>query len=255
MAEAKGDTVRQLTESGVDRFRDYLKELREGGTADPPGILLMDPEASEPFALPCRVDQRVFPTRLELARYLNELLGGIAGLEEDVGLWSWLSLYYFDQVCPLGRDGSRQPGRDYRHILEPGYPHGHRHLLAGPFLVYRLHKEEARALLWSRIHRENQFHHELASRQALLANPTIIGAVNRLYLDARTGRPKRGAHDTERPQGTLRRFIDVVQQLDLNYDLYSMSVDALLGLLPEEFDAWKRKRRFWSRGRGVDAGR
>jgi hypothetical protein len=48
------------------------------------------------------------------------------------------------------------------------------------------------------------------------------------------------------PPGTLLRFIDVVQQLDLNFDLYSMNAEALIGLLPSEFDAWKPKKRFWS---------
>ena len=37
--------------------------------------------------------------------------------------------------------------------------------------------------------------------------------------------------------GTLFRFIDVIQQLDLAY--YSMSGKDIIGLLPPEFDKWK----------------
>jgi len=40
--------------------------------------------------------------------------------------------------------------------------------------------------------------------------------------------------------GTLYRFIDVVQQLGLTYDLYSMTGDQILQLLPSEFDRWRQ---------------
>jgi hypothetical protein len=241
------DAIRQLTRAGIERLRDYLNRLREGGTTVPPRSLLADSETSGSFSPPCSVERQDFPTRLEAARYLAEVFDGIEGLEEDVGLWSWLSLFYFDQVCPPELDGSRSPGRDYRHILESGYRYGHRHLLSGPFLVYRLHKEAAKLLLSTKVHQENLFHHQLASRQAFISNPAIIKAANCLYLDERTGRPKRGAHDPKRGPGTLLRFIDVVRQLDLNYDLYSMSAEALIDLLPSEFDGWRRKKRFWLR--------
>ena len=39
--------------------------------------------------------------------------------------------------------------------------------------------------------------------------------------------------------GTVFRFIDVIQQLDLNYDLYSTTGVEVLQLLPAEFDKWK----------------
>jgi hypothetical protein len=43
--------------------------------------------------------------------------------------------------------------------------------------------------------------------------------------------------------GTLLRFIDIIQQLDLTYDLYSMSGEEILALLPPEFDKWKDSQR------------
>ncbi len=181
---------------------------------------------------------------MEAASYLSHVFDGVSSIEDDVGLWTWLSLFYFDQVCPAGPDRTRSPGRDYRHILEPGYLYGHRHLLGGPCLVYRLHGEQAELLLCTKVHQENMFHHELASRQSLISNPAILQAARLLYLDPRTGRPKRGAQDPKRAPGTLRRFVDVLLQFDVNYDLYSMSAEALVGLLPDEFDEWRKKKRF-----------
>ncbi|GAB4373677.1 MAG: hypothetical protein Kow0062_10970 [Acidobacteriota bacterium] len=232
--------VRRLTKHGIARFREYLEALRSGSRDEPPLHLLADPRASEPRENDATVEPREFATRLEFARYLAGVFAeeDAALLGEDVGLWSWLSLFWFEQVCPRRPDGTRAPGRDYRHVLEPGFRYGHRHLLAGPFLVYRICNEDAPLLLSSPLHRENAFHHELASRQALLSNPSIIRAVHLLYRDERTGRPRRGAYGKGKP-GTLRRFVDVIQQLDLNYDLYSMSAEAIVDLLPTEFDRWK----------------
>ncbi|HWO42233.1 MAG TPA: hypothetical protein VNO43_10565 [Candidatus Eisenbacteria bacterium] len=247
------ERVGRLTAKGIGLFRAYLEEVRGGSTEAPPYGLLTDREASERFLPECPVEPRHFDNRLDAARYLSQVFGDVRALEEDVGVWSWLSLFYFDQVCPVGPDGVRSPGRDYRHILDPGYRNGHRHLLAGPFLVYKLHGDEAVLLLCTRLNHENMFHHELASRQAFISNSAILRSVNLLYLDTRTGRPKRGAQDSHESPGTLRRFVDVVQQLDLNYDLYSMSPEAILGLLPSEFDKWKRKWPFGWRKTATNA--
>jgi hypothetical protein len=233
------EPVRRLTELGIDWFRQYLRQVAQGSPAEPPLVLLAHAEASEPMVPELFVETRVFSTRLEAARHLAQVFEGVSGLEEDAGLWSWLSLFYFDQVCPVRDDGTRSPGRDYRHILEPGYRYGHRHLLGGALLVYRIHGDDAVLLLCTKLHQENTFHHELASRQAFVSNRSIIQAVNLLYLDEPTRRPKRGAQDQKRIPGTLTRFVDVVQQLEINYDLYSMSADAIVALLPEEFEGWK----------------
>src|SRR5690606_11456527 len=124
-----------------------------------------------------------FASRLEVGRYLAERLAPVAGVDVDVGLWSWLSLWWFDQVCPVGGDGRRQVGRDYRHILEPGYRYGHRHLLGGARYVYELLGEDARLLLSTPLHSEALLHHELASRLAFVSNPGIVRAVAWLYWD------------------------------------------------------------------------
>jgi len=39
--------------------------------------------------------------------------------------------------------------------------------------------------------------------------------------------------------GSLRRFIDVVRQLDLTYDLQALAGDDLVNLLPHEFSGWR----------------
>ena len=239
--------IRKFTDEGIDQFRNYLAELREGSTSPPPFHILNDPATSEPINDEVQIENRNFETRLDLARYLDITLANIDSdsIEADVHLWSWLSLFYFDLVCPAPNNAIRNPGRDYRHILEPGYPYGHNHLLAGAYLVYTvyaLYDELSSLLLYTAPHIESGFHHQLAQRQSIITNKGVMEAAHLLYFDNNKGKPKFGAIAKNKP-GTIYRFIDVIQQLDLNYDLYSMSGEKILGLLPPEFDKWKGQRR------------
>ena len=236
--------IRSFTEKGVDQFRVYLVKLRQGSTAAPPYQLLNDPEYSAPIRSEAEIEQQTFTTRLLLARSLDAALAGVEndGLETDVNLWSWLSLFYFDQVCPAEKSGVRTPGRDYRYILEPGYPNGHRHLLAGAYLVYSVYglgDNLSRLLLWTPPHLESKFHHQLAVRQNFITNKGILEAAHQMYFNARESRPKRGTAMEKSTPGALLRFITVIQQLDLTYDLYSMTGEEILALLPPEFNRWK----------------
>ena len=236
--------IRKLTDNGIERFRDYLAELRQGSKSSPPGSLLEDAEFSTPFKRDAEVQPRIFNNRLELAQYLDQALDWIlnGSLQDDVHLWSWLSLHYFDQVCPAEENGLRKPGRDYRHILEPGYPNGHRHLLAGACLVYSVYglgEDLSRLLLWTPLHLESKFHNQLAVRQTLITNKGILDAADKMYFNESENKPKRGALMEKNSPGTLLRFINIIQQLDLTYDLYSLSGQEILALLPPEFDKWK----------------
>ncbi len=238
-----GAAIRKLTDKGVAAFQDYLVQLRTEPETAPPVHLLTDADTSTDVGMEVRIEQKPFPTRLELARYLNDMLSPLPvdDLETDRNLWTWMSLFFFDQVCPIEKTGIRKPGRDYRHILEPGYPNGHRHLLAGAYLVYTVYglgDKLSRLLLWTPLHVESNFHHELVSRQTLITNRGILEAAHRLYFNDTAGKSKRGSLQKKRGPGTLLRFIDVVQQLDLTYDLYSMSGREILKLLPPEFDRW-----------------
>ncbi len=236
--------LRKFTDNGIEQFRRYLAALRAGGTARPPLDLLTDPDTSRPFHDGVRIKARRFGTRLQLARYLHDLFFAVdsESIETDVPLWSWLSLFYFDQVCPADEKGRRKPGRDYRHILEPGYPNGHRHLLCGPYLVYTVYglgEELSRLPLCTPLPVENTFHHQLAARQGLITNRGVMEAVHNLYYEAAAHKPKHGSQVKRLAPGSFFRFISIIQQLDLNYDLYSMTGDEVIDLLPPEFNRWK----------------
>lgn len=235
-----GDSVRALNEKGIQEFSKFLTELREGLTRQTPKELLTDPSYSSKIADKTEVEDRLFNNKLEMAKYLYEVLQIFpqSQIDQNVGLWSWLSLYYFNQVCPANKSGRRIPGRECRHILDLDYRRYYYHLLVGPYNVYRLHGEKVPLLLSSPLYETSRYYLELSARQGFITNRGIIEAANLLYFDSENGKPKRGSAVTTRKPGALIRFIDVVQQLDLTHDLYSMTGDEVLALLPSEFDEW-----------------
>lgn len=158
-----------------------------------------------------------------------------------MGLWTWLSLFFFDQVCPAEGGGRRKPGELARHVLSQHAQKYYRHLLAGPNRLVQLHDVNARVFLYGPLPEHGDFSEQLASRMQFVSNRALIEAVDKLYFDPAAngaGRPKRGALTRTRA-GNLRRLVSVIQQLDLTYDLYAMNSQQILDLLPDEFAKWK----------------
>ncbi len=240
-----GDRVRTLNNQGIQRFKEYLSNLRQGSKGGPPEEILKGNSFSSEFKGGTEVQTRPFDGKLEMAKYLHEKFQVFPHpqVDQDVGLWSWLSVYYFDLLCPENNLGKRTPGRDYRYILDLDFRVYRYHMLLGPYTTYKLHGAGAPLLLHGPLYETGRIYLELSARQAFITNRGIIEAANLLYFDATKGTPKRGAAVTARRPGTLFRFIDVIQQLDLTYDLYSMNGEEILGLLPQEFDEWKPRRR------------
>ncbi len=240
--------VRKLNEKGIALFRDFIAAARRGQKASPPHQLLYDPATSAPTEGEARVEPMKFVSRLQAAEYLTAVLDGLGREEVDhsPGLWNWLSLFYFEELCPeVG--GTRKVGKEYRYVLTPvsdpeHFRHYYRHLLAGAYTIHNLHasRDVGRILLCGAVEKFDDFNEQLASRQEFVTNSGLMGAVDVLYFDETKSKPKRGAASNKRKPGTLRRFVDVIQQLDLTYDLYSMTAKELVDILPGEFTRWAR---------------
>jgi hypothetical protein len=208
------ERVRALSTTGIEQFRAYLAQLRAGAAAEPPRGLLTDDASTSELSADAWVEPRLFATRWSAGEYLMAQLTPLPldEVEGNRGLWSWLSLFYFDQVCPARPE--RQPGSDYRHVPDFSFRYRYRHLLYGPYAVYRRHRGYAILLLSGVLYAEQRVYHEITSRLDLIASHGVIEAVNELYLDRKRGGPKRGAQAGGHQPGTLHRFVQVLQQLD-----------------------------------------
>ena len=238
-------TPRRFNERGIKQFELILESLRQGQSVETPLDILTSDETSEVVSQTEDIDVNIFHSRFELAAFVDKVLAstGIADEMNDIGLWSWLGAVFLDSTCPAEADGRRKPGNSYRHSPSNNWRDFYRHLIRGPVRIFRLFKENPEAasiVLCQKPQSPGDFVEQLASRQERITNPAIIETANRLYYDTSTGSPKRGASPNWRKPGTLRRFGDVLDQLDLTYDLYSMSTDQLTSLLPSEFAPYSK---------------
>lgn len=234
---------RKLNEAGMSAFRDYI---RDGAVGPPPLSLLDSPETSAPLSSAIQPGSGLFDDRYMFGVYLNTLLKGFdpATISSDSGLWSALALHWFDRLCPPDVGGNRSPKQEYLYLLSADYRHYYRHLVRSPWQLVKDHGEASRFLL---ISPRKQMHplsvhgeilEQFGGRQQVLGSRPIIKAANKLYFDRKKARPRTGVAGNGR--GSARRFGLVLRQLDLTYDPECMSDNAFIGILPDEFEKWRR---------------
>lgn len=235
--------LRKLNEAGVQKFSEFLDSLTVDPSVEIPKPLLIDQVTSENLSVAIEIEERVFLSRFEVAVHLDEKLSnsGLTDVEKDKGLWSWLSLFYFDQLCSVDSSGKRKPGERARWIPDVyNFRKYYRHLLVGPYRIYRAHRddpERAIALLCGPINQPGDIAEQLASRQELVTNKGVMETAKKLYIDLKTLQPRRGA--AGKGGGSARRFAEVLNQFDVTWDLYAMNASDLLTMLPKEFDRFR----------------
>ena len=235
--------LRRFNVDGVTTFANYRSRLALEPTLAPPMELLEDPALTELVPGEIEVPKRSFTNRLEAGKFLNELLDGarIHLPERDKGLWAWLTLFYFDEVCPADGHGRRNPRDEARLVpILDNFQRFYRHLLVGPFLIVRAHRdqpERAIAMLCNPLRTPGEIVEQLASRKELVTNRAVVELATQLYYDPATGSFKRGAGSSVK--GAPRRLAALFNQLDLTWYLYGMTADEVLSLLPKEFNRFR----------------
>lgn len=241
------EQLRRLTQSGIKHFDDYLADLRNNNSLAVPYHLLNSGEMSEAFVGAPDIDRPGFKTKRDAAEYLNALLSPLdkGNLSRDAGLWTWLALFYFDDLCPKSPSGSRKPNADPHYILDAyNFKRTYRHLLATPYRILRALPKYNRIFLDSPIHIHGDLTEQMMGRLYLIRKPAVSELIDNLYFDETRARPKRGIlnHGVNQRRGDLRNRLPVrIIQLEKNYDVDSLNGGQLLSLLGEEFEGWLAK--------------
>ena len=236
--------LRKLNEAGLSLFSEYVVSLGQNPGAFIPTGLLDRPDTSTMVRPSVEIEPDPISSRLDAAQRVDSLLSPMpadvrAQLESDPGFWSWLSLYYFDSVCPMKR-GRRTPGQVARHIAGERGRNRYRHLLESPYLIYRSFKPAhllAMAVLNTPVHQPGEVVEQMVGRQYLIGNRTVVEAYTQLYFDHQTGENKVGAGG--RARGCSNRYGIVLSQFDRTFDLGLMSAQQIIDLLPDEFDRYR----------------
>ena len=232
--------LHRFNEQGIKRFTEYHTNLSLNAMTPPPVEWLEDPNLTEIVKGNVEIQPVIFSSRKEAGLYLDRVISQteIDIPEKDAGLWTWLTLFFFDQVCPPDRYGKRMPRDEARLIPKvDNYLRFYRHLLLGPYLIIRAHRDDPErvvALLLKPLHEPGEIPEQLQSKLQLVTNRSIMEVATRLYVDKTTHLLKRGS--SSKKKGAPRRLVTFLSQLDLTYYLYGLSADELIQLLPKEFD-------------------
>jgi hypothetical protein len=232
--------IRKLNKSGIKEFERFIENLRNGGQQNTPDYLLTDPSTSAPFEWDLELEQSVFATRYELGVYLAEKLKGIDThqIMGDSGFWSALALFWFDQLCPQKTDGNRNPSMVYNYVLSENYNHRPRHAIFTTWQLVDLYGDFSHYLLSRELPVRGELIEQLMARQYFLSCAGVMRAASTLYYDPERKTFKKGAAGRT-SAGCVYRFVNWLQQLEINYDLFSLSCDELINLMPTEFERFK----------------
>lgn len=231
---------RRLNDAGLIEFENFVLDLRTNGTSSTPLYLLTDPSTSEPLGEQLALENTAFGTRYDLGVHLVEVLGTAeAGrFLGDRGFWSGLALFWFDQFCPAKEDGSRMPSKEYNYILSDNYNHRPRHAVFTTWQLVSRYGEDAKFLLSGSLPVRGELAEQLMARQYLLSCGGVIRTASQLYYDPDRNTYKKGSA-ARKSAGCIARYISWMDQLKVNYDLFSMSTDDLFNLMPREFDRFR----------------
>jgi len=237
-------TVRVLNTEGLAKFTEYLAELRTAPSKTPPFELLTDGRYSDPFDPTVTIDTQSFASAYEIGAYMIKVFASCEDrlISRNHGLWSWLALYFFDQLCKPDESGNRKPLENAVYVLEErfSFRRYYRHGIRTPWMAVKEHGEHAKVLLLtSGKGTRTDINEQLGAYQHLFANKTIIASAYAMYFDATQQKPRRGAGG--KGGGSARRLANIARQLELTYDLQDCAPAKFLALLPREFKAWVRQ--------------
>jgi hypothetical protein len=234
--------LRALNAAGDQAFLTYLTKVRSGSPEAPPSGLLENPDTSVPIQRQIEIEHQTFGAKLDFAQHLVDRLAPLPLhiLRNELGVWSWLALFYFDQLAPAGADGTRKLLANELYVPSTHYQRKYRHLVFGPFLAYKLHGPASRLMLTKALSVWSDLEEQLIGVQEIIQIPGALRAAELLYFDKQKQEPKRGVTNRKKG-GTVRRLRDILFQFDVTFDIYSLTGEELVALLPKEFDRFKQQ--------------
>ncbi len=232
--------LRVLKPKGIEEFEKFINEVRKNKNTSTPD--LNTNEFSSEFTPPIEIEEKkTFETRLETAKYLyekfekagikrNQIIG-----EENKGLWTWLAYIWFEQITNNRENISDE---NERYIASSQGLRYYKHLIAGSYYLFSLlGEEDSKLFLYSPSYKILDTVDHMGCYGYIIRYPNIVKTAKLLYWDEQENKPKTGA-SSDKP-GCIRRFTTVINQLELTYNIYTMTPEEIISLLPEEFNEWK----------------
>jgi len=232
--------IRRLNDKGIDVFEAAIKDERAGRPSIDFVQLSNHDDYTESISSTISLDPlRAFSTRYEFGVYLASKLDlpTITPFMHDRGFWTWLALLYYAQLKQPGK----KPSKPYNYIQSNDYRHRPRHAVFMTWSLVSNYGDKSSYLLSKSMHVRGELIEQLMAQKQLLTFKGIMELSSELYTDEAGESFKKGSTSRTK-KGAIIRFINWVDQISINYDVYQMTKAELSELLPSEFDEFRSKK-------------
>ena len=234
--------LRRFNEAGIAEFVRRIELLRAGGSASIDDAFVTDDSFAKPVTPEVRLERPAFKTKREAGEYLSERTRRARERhgDDDPGLWTWLSAWHWDAVCPIREDGRRKVLNPYHYVYGYGnQQNAKKHLLSISTILHEF-APRSQLMLETPPFSITRAVQEVSTRLYLLRIGGLSDLLDRLYWDPATNRAKPGIadHRATKPGDLATRLPTRIRQLELTYDLVDLTADQLLNLLGDEFRQW-----------------
>lgn len=239
---ASSGILRRFNDAGIAAFVQRIETLRAGGAAEIDDAFVTDEKLTEPVIPEVPMERPAFKTKRDAGAYLSERTRAARALngDDDRGLWTWLSAWHWDAVCPVRTNGVHKILAPYHYVYGYGNVHNKRkHLVATAVRVFECEPDSA-MLGQSPIFSLSKRVEVVVSRLGLMRIRGLPALLDCLYWDRDKRRTKPGITDatTPRPGDLYHRLPTRIRQLEVTHDLTNLNADQLLNLLGDEFQHW-----------------
>lgn len=229
--------LRRFNDAGLHAFGVWL-EKRDA--SNPPLGILDDPALSEALPGGGDVEIKAFSRKYDMGVHISQCLG--ADWEtaiDDAGLLAWLSLAFHESTM-VNSSGKPYLGQPSRHSVATdnqwkSYTHSHRHLVRSAVFFAGHFGAAAQVFLAGHPSKHSKIEEQIGSRKSegLPFSQSVAEALFALYFDPAKNAIRRGAASNR--GGAIERFVKVIRQLDLTFDVHAKSGGELVQILPTEF--------------------
>jgi hypothetical protein len=232
--------IRSLNDEGLAKFEQFIDDLRNELPVSVPAWLLEDKTTSESLDFDIDFNPKPYASRYDLGEHLVEVLGSqdTQAVIGDRGFWSWIALSIFDQLCPAQPNGARKAQMPYSYVMSNNWKHRTRHAVFTTWQLVQRYGADSRFLLSKELPVRGELIEQLMARQYFFGCDGVIRLASKLYYDEERKTFKVGSAG-RKSAGCVYRYVGWLQQLEVNYDLYSMTTDHLLEIIPSEFDRFR----------------
>lgn len=234
--------LRRFNAAGITEFVRRIETLRAGGGAAIDDAFVTDRKLTEPVVPEVAIGRPAFKTKRDVGAYLSERTRAARAVhgDDDSGLWTWLSAWHWDAVCPVREAGRRKVLNPFHYVL--GYGHtqnSKQHLLRASLFIFEAWPTN-NLLLDSPAWSLTRIVQDVTTRLYLARLPGMGELIDMLYRDPATGKQKPGAVDSHvvRAGNLSNRLPARIRQLEVTHDLTNLNAEQLINLLGDEFRQW-----------------